>query len=176
VNVGDIEAGFAKASKIVEATYQLPYLSHFCMEPGNATAIVTGERAELWCGDQVPDRALDQVSKLTGIPPEKVYVHTAFIGGGFGGRGGWGTTGALQITQVLRIAQALNGRPVKLLWSREEDLRVGDSYRPAGVAHSRRRSILTDGRSPCTCAAQATTRKSAAWLRCRTSRPITATR
>jgi isoquinoline 1-oxidoreductase subunit beta len=133
VNVGDIEAGFAKASKIVEATYQLPYLSHFCMEPGNATAIVTGERAELWCGDQVPDRALDQVSKLTGIPPEKVYVHTAFIGGGFGGRGGWGTTGALQITQVLRIAQALNGRPVKLLWSREEDLRVGDSYRPAGV-------------------------------------------
>jgi isoquinoline 1-oxidoreductase beta subunit len=110
VNVGDIDAGFAKAAKLIEATYQLPYLSHFCMEPGNATATVTANRAELWCGDQVPDRALDQVSKLTGISPENVYVHTTFVGGGFGGRGGWGTTGALQITQVLRIARALNGR------------------------------------------------------------------
>ena len=83
VNVGDIQAGFAKATKLIEATYQLPYLSHFCMEPGNATAMVSAERAELWCGDQVPDRALDQVSKLTGIPSENVYVHTTFVGGGF---------------------------------------------------------------------------------------------
>src|SRR5260370_5860389 len=146
VNVGDIEAGFAKAARLIEATYHLPYLSHCCMEPGNATAIVTAERAELWCGDQVPDRAHAQVSKLTGIPPENVYVHATFIGGGFGGRGGWGTTGALQITQVLRIAQALNGRPVKLLWSREEDLRVGDSYRPAGVCTFR--APLQSARTP----------------------------
>jgi isoquinoline 1-oxidoreductase subunit beta len=134
---GDIEVGFAKASQIVEATYKLPYLSHFCMEPGNATAVVTADRAELWCGDQVPSRALTQVCELTGLPKENVHVNTTFIGGGFGGRGGWGTTGALQISQVLCVARALNGRPVKLLWTREEDLRVGDSYRPAGIAQFR---------------------------------------
>src|SRR5258708_16804420 len=103
VNVGDIEAGFAKAAKLIEATYQLPYLSHFCMEPGNATAIVTAERAELWCGDQVPDRAHAQVSKLTVIPPATIYVHATFIGGGFGGPGGLGNDRARQITQGLRI-------------------------------------------------------------------------
>jgi isoquinoline 1-oxidoreductase subunit beta len=134
VDYGNIDAGFARASKIVEATYQLPYLSHMCMEPGNATAVVTADRVELWCGTQEPSRALDQASQLTGVRPENVYVNTTFVGGGFGGRGGWGSTGAMQITQVLRIAQTLNGRPVKLLWTREEDLRVGDSYRPAGVS------------------------------------------
>jgi isoquinoline 1-oxidoreductase subunit beta len=144
VDEGNIEAGFGKAAKIVEATYQLPYLSHFCMEPGNATAIITADRAELWCGDQVPSRALTQVSELTGLSPEKVYVNTTFIGGGFGGRGGWGKTGALQISQVVRVARALNGRPVKLLWTREEDLRVGDSYRPAGTSIFRA-ALNTDG-------------------------------
>src|SRR5260221_1313829 len=111
VNVGDIEAGFAKAAKLIEATYQLPYLSHFCMEPGNATAIVTAERAELWCGDQVPDRAHAQVSKLTGIPPENVYRHATFIGGGFGGPGGWGTAPALPINSVLPVPPAPNRKP-----------------------------------------------------------------
>src|SRR5260370_8720830 len=77
-------------------------------------------------------REESQLASIPGIPPENVYVHATFIGGGFGGRGGWGTTGALQITQGLRIAQALKGRPVKLLWSREEDLRLGDRYPPAG--------------------------------------------
>src|SRR5258708_10595415 len=112
VNVGDIEAGFAKAAKLIEATYQLPYLSHFCMEPGNATAIVTAERAELWCGDQVPDRAHAQVSKLTGIPPENVYVHATFIGGGFGGRGGWGPARGPQNTSGPPSAPALHRRPL----------------------------------------------------------------
>src|SRR5258708_33927052 len=109
VNVGDIEAGFAKAAKLIEATYQLPYLSHFCMEPGNATAIVTAERAELWCGDQVPDRAHAQVSKLTGIPPENVYVHATFIGGGVGGPGRLGRRGGLPFPLGGMLTQRLTG-------------------------------------------------------------------
>jgi isoquinoline 1-oxidoreductase beta subunit len=133
VDHGDIDSGFARASKIVEATYQLPYLSHMCMEPGNATATVTADRVELWCSTQEPSRALDQASQLTGVRPENVYVNTTFVGGGFGGRGGWGSTAAMHISQVVRVAQTLNGRPVKLLWTREEDLRVGDSYRPSGI-------------------------------------------
>ncbi len=130
---GNIDEGFAKGTRTVDATYKLPYLSHFCMEPGNATAIVTADRAELWVGDQGPARAHKQVCDLTGLAPENVYVNITFVGGGFGGRGGWGSTGALQITQVLHIARTLNGRPVKLLWTREEDIRVGDSYRPSGT-------------------------------------------
>src|SRR5260370_17626844 len=120
VNVGDIEAGFAKAAKLIEATYQLPYLSHFCMEPGNATAIVTAERAELWCGDQVPDRAHAQVSKLTGIPPENVYVHATFIGGGFGRSRRPGHAPPLQSTHVLRIAPSRNRSAPKLPSRRRE--------------------------------------------------------
>lgn len=134
VDHGNIDDGFAKGAKVIEAIYKLPYLSHFCMEPGNATAVVTAGRAELWVGDQVPTRAFSQVCELTGLAKENVFVNTTFIGGGFGGRGGWGTAGAQHISQVLGIAKTLNGRPVKLLWTREEDIRVGDSYRPAGVA------------------------------------------
>src|SRR5260370_4605135 len=77
-------------------------------------------------------REESQLASIPGIPPENVYVHATFIGGGFGGRGGWGKTGALQITQVPRIAPALNGKPGKLLWRPETDFRLRDSHRPAG--------------------------------------------
>src|SRR5260370_39275819 len=78
-------------------------------------------------------REESQLASLTGIPPENVYVHATFIGGGFGGRGGWGTTGALQITQGLRGSHAPHGKAVKLLLGRVEGLRVGVSSRPTGV-------------------------------------------
>jgi isoquinoline 1-oxidoreductase subunit beta len=122
-------AAKAKAAKVVEATYTVPYLAHARMEPGNATAMVTANRVDIWTGDQSPDSALMRAAQEAGVTPDKVYVHTTFLGGGYGGGGG-----SDQVRQAVAVAKALNGRPVKLIWSREEDMRQGEKYRPTGVA------------------------------------------
>jgi isoquinoline 1-oxidoreductase beta subunit len=118
-----------KAAKVVEATYALPYLAHARMEPGNATAIVTPDRVDVWTGDQSPQFGLLRAADELGIAPEKVFIHTTFLGGGYGGGGG-----SDQIRQAVAIAKTLNGRPVKVLWTREEDMRLGEKYRPQGAA------------------------------------------
>jgi isoquinoline 1-oxidoreductase beta subunit len=118
----------SKAAKVVEATYTVPYLAHARMEPGNATAMVTPGRVDIWTGDQSPELALQRAAQEAGVTPDKVFVHTTFLGGGFGGGGG-----ADQVRQAVAIAKTLNGRPVKLLWSREEEMRHGEKYRPMGV-------------------------------------------
>jgi isoquinoline 1-oxidoreductase beta subunit len=84
---GSYEAAKRKAAKVVEATYTVPYLAHARMEPGNATAIVTADRVDLWTGDQSPDLALMRAAQEAGVTPDKVFVHTTFLGGGFGGGG-----------------------------------------------------------------------------------------
>jgi isoquinoline 1-oxidoreductase beta subunit len=99
------------------------------MEPGTATAIVTADRIDLWTGDQMPEDALRQAAQEAGIAPEKVYVHLTFLGGGYG-QGG--NAGANQ--QAVAVAKTLNGRPVKLIWRREEDWGYGLRPRPMGVA------------------------------------------
>ena len=121
-------AARSKAAGVIEATYTLPYLAHARMEPGNATAIVTPGRVDLWTGAQSPERALAQAAKEAGVTPDKVFVHTTFLGGGYGG-GGLSD----QVRQAVAIAKTLNGRPVKLLWTREEDMRLGEKYRPMGI-------------------------------------------
>jgi isoquinoline 1-oxidoreductase beta subunit len=126
---GNVEAAMGRAAKIVEATYTVPYLNHACMEPGSATAIVTADRIDLWTGSQHPDDALDQAAKEAGIAPEKVYVHTMFLGGGYGITNG----NARANHQAVAIAKTLNGRPVKLMWTREEDWGFGLRPRPMGV-------------------------------------------
>jgi isoquinoline 1-oxidoreductase beta subunit len=99
------------------------------MEPGNATAMVTPDRIDLWTGDQSPQFGLRRAADEAGVSPDKVFIHTTFLGGGYGGGGG-----SDQIRQAVAIAKTLNGRPVKVLWTREEDLRLGEKYRPMGVA------------------------------------------
>ena len=129
VDDGDVEPVLKRASKIVEAEYQLSHQAHAPMEPPNCTAQVTADRAELWLGTQAPDVATRVTAQLTGLSPEKVFVHNCFSGGGFG-RGG--LHGEFQ--QAVIVAKALAGRPVKLLWSREQDVSHDNGFHPMGVA------------------------------------------
>ncbi len=118
----------SKAAKVVEATYTVPFLAHARMEPGNATAMVTAGRVDVWTADQSPQYGLLRAADEAGVTPDKVFIHTTFLGGGYGGGGG-----SDQIRQAVAIAKTLNGRPLKVLWSREEDMRAGEKYRPMGV-------------------------------------------
>jgi isoquinoline 1-oxidoreductase beta subunit len=125
---GSYAAAKAKAATVVEATYTVPYLAHARMEPGNATAMVTPDRVDVWTGDQAPNRALLRAAEEAGVAPDKVFVHTTFLGGGYGGGGG-----SDQLRQAIAVAKTLNARPVKLIWAREEDMRLGEKYRPMGI-------------------------------------------
>ena len=121
----------------MEAVYELPYLDHAMMEPMNCTAHVTPDRAEVWAGTQNPEEAVSQISKLTGIPEENVYLHTCFLGSGFGRRGAND-----DVRQAVVIAKQV-GRPVKVIWSREETMQHG-AYRPMRVSRFRA-SVAQDG-------------------------------
>src|SRR5262249_25164222 len=84
VNQGNVEDAFARATKLVEATYATPYLPRARMEPGNATVLVTDNRVDIWIGDQSPQETRFSASKITGIPEQNVYVNLCHLGGGFG--------------------------------------------------------------------------------------------
>jgi isoquinoline 1-oxidoreductase subunit beta len=128
---GEIGAGFARAAQIVEATYSTPYLPRARMEPGNATVLVTGDRVDIWIGDQSPQETRFSAAQITGIPEQNVYLHMCHLGGGFG-RNGNGP----QAEQAITIANAHGGTPIHLLWSREEDF-IGTTYRAMSVAKLR---------------------------------------
>jgi isoquinoline 1-oxidoreductase beta subunit len=128
VDSGDVDAALRGAAKIVEAEYHVPHQAHAQMEPPNCTAQVTENRAEVWFGTQAPDYATLTIAKLTGLATDNVFVHNCFEGGGFGRGGLHG-----ELEQAVTIAKALNGRPVKLLWTREEDLGHVNGYHPMGV-------------------------------------------
>ena len=125
---GDVDAALAKAVKRIEADYAAPFLSHATMEPQNCTAHVTSDKVEVWVPTQNGEGALAAAAEAAGIAPEKVVVHKTMLGGGFGRRG------AVQdyVHQAVLVAKAA-GQPVKLLWSREEDIRH-DFYRPTAMA------------------------------------------
>ncbi len=129
VDVGDVEAALGRAAQVVEATYVVPYVPRARMEPGNATVLVTENRVDIWSGEQNPQRVLNLASQLTDIAPENIYVHQTFLGGGYG-NGGNGP----QAQHAVLVAQALKGRPVLTMWSREEDWGTGTKYQPMGVA------------------------------------------
>ena len=128
VDQGDVDAGFAAAAQIVEATYSTPYLPRARMEPGNATVLVTDDRVDIWIGDQSPQETRFSASQITGIPEQDVYLHMCHLGGGFG-RNGNGP----QAEQAIMIANANRGTPIHLLWTREEDF-IGTTYRAMGMA------------------------------------------
>ena len=128
VNQGDVDGAFARATKVVEATYSTPYLPRARMEPGNATVFVTDNRVDVWMGDQSPQEVRFSASKITGIPEQHVYVNLCHLGGGFG-RNGNGP----QAEHAIMIANAHRGTPIHMLWTREEDF-VGTTYRAMSMA------------------------------------------
>jgi isoquinoline 1-oxidoreductase subunit beta len=129
--IGDPEAALKGASQIVEAVYEVPYLDHTVMEPFNCTAQVTPDRVDIWVGSQDPEGATKDASKLTGVPVENIYLHNCFLGGGFGRRGNQD-----DVRQAVAIGKQLGGRPVKVIWSREETTQHG-YYRPMRVSRFR---------------------------------------
>ncbi len=124
---GDVAAADAGAARHVEQVYRAPYLAHATMEPINCTARVAGGKVELWVPTQVPGLARAIAAQVADVPEAAVTVHVTYLGGGFGRRLDVDFVG-----QAVRIAIETGGRPVQLVWSREEDL-THDFYRPAGV-------------------------------------------
>ena len=122
---GDINKALKSASKKVEATYYYPYLNHATMEPMNATARWTAERCEVWCPTQNGESALQAAARASGLPIEKCEVYKIHLGGGFGRRGNFHD----YVEQAVAIAKQMPGTPVKLLWTREEDMTHGH-YHP----------------------------------------------
>jgi isoquinoline 1-oxidoreductase beta subunit len=118
---GDARAAIAGAAKTVEAVYAYPHQNHACMETMNATAVWTPDRCEVWTPTQNGEAALAATAAASGLPAAKCEVHKIHLGGGFGRRGAvhdW-------VTQAVAIAKELPGTPVKLIWSREEDMLHG---------------------------------------------------
>lgn len=132
--MGDVEAALRGSVSVLVREYKVPYLAHATMEPMSCVASVEGDRCIVWAPTQGPTVAHAAAARAAGVPPGNVQVHRMFIGGGFGRR--YETD---FVTQVVQISRAV-GRPVKLLWSREEDM-THDFYRPA--AHMRYRAGLT---------------------------------
>ncbi|MBB4398463.1 xanthine dehydrogenase family protein molybdopterin-binding subunit [Bradyrhizobium sp. ERR14] len=121
---GDAKAAIAGAAKKVEAVYSYPYQNHATMEPMNATALYTADKCEVWCGTQNGEAAFAAVLEASGLPADKCDVHKVMLGGGFGRRGQTD-----YVRQAVMIAKEMPGTPVKLLWSREEDMAHG-RYHP----------------------------------------------
>ena len=123
--VGDAQAALAGAAKTVEAVYSYPYQNHATMEPMNATALWTPTRCEVWCPTQNGEAALTATAEAAGLPPTQCEVYKIHLGGGFGRRGAFHDF----VRQAVAIAKQLPGTPVKLLWTREEDMLHG-AYHP----------------------------------------------
>jgi len=121
---GDAPAALASAAKKVEAVYSYPYQNHATMEPLNATALYTPDKCEVWCGTQNGEAAFAAVLEESGLPADKCDVHKLMLGGGFGRRGQTD-----YVRQAVVIAKQMPGTPIKLLWSREEDMTHG-RYHP----------------------------------------------
>ncbi len=125
---GDTAKAEASAKKMIEATYHAPYLAHATMEPMNCTAQVKDGKVEIWAPTQVPGMAAEAAAKVAGVSVDKVTLHVTLLGGGFGRR-----LEVDSVVQAVRVAMDTGGRPVQLLWSREEDM-THDFYRPMNVA------------------------------------------
>ncbi|MBS1246353.1 MAG: aerobic-type carbon monoxide dehydrogenase, large subunit CoxL/CutL-like protein [Proteobacteria bacterium] len=123
-NIGDAAKALKAAAKRIEAVYEAPYLAHACMEPMNCTVVVKKDSCDLWVPTQNQSGTQFVAAQITGLPPEKVKVHTTFLGGGFGRRSEQDF-----VAEAVQLAMA-TGAPVKLMWTREDDMHH-DYYRPA---------------------------------------------
>jgi isoquinoline 1-oxidoreductase subunit beta len=125
---GSVDAAERSASRKVEALYSAPYLAHATMEPMNCTAQVKDGKVTVWAPTQVPQMARDVAALVAGVPKEAVTVNVTMLGGGFGRR-----LDVDFVAQAVRVAMDCAGRPVQLLYAREEDM-MHDFYRPAHAA------------------------------------------
>jgi isoquinoline 1-oxidoreductase subunit beta len=125
---GDAPQAIAGAAKKLEAVYYAPFQNHACMEPMNCTAKVTADKCEVWVATQAGEASLAAAAEASGVPLAKCEVYKVHLGGGFGRRGAFQD----YVTQAVRIAKQIPGTPVKLVWSREEDMRQG-RFKPVGM-------------------------------------------
>ncbi len=125
LKTGDAGAALAGGAKRVEAVYEIPFLAHTCMEPMNATAHFKGDSVEIWAPTQAQSWNAHYVSQLTGLPPSAITIHATLLGGGFGRR-----LESDFAVEAVEVSKAAGGVPVKVVWTREEDVQH-DFYRPA---------------------------------------------
>jgi isoquinoline 1-oxidoreductase beta subunit len=126
--VGKVEPALASATRKLEAVYEVPYLAHATMEPLNCTVKIDGDRCEIWTGTQFQTVDQGVAAHILGTTPDKVTIHTTFLGGGFGRRA---NPASDFVSEAVIVAKAA-GVPVKVVWTREDDMR-GGYYRPAYV-------------------------------------------
>jgi isoquinoline 1-oxidoreductase beta subunit len=127
---GDVKAALAGAAHRIEATYAAPFLAHATMEPMNCTAEVKSDGCTVWAPNQGVDPVVGVAARITGLAPEKITAFTPYLGGGFGRR-----SVLDYVAEVVTLAKAV-GRPVKLVWTREEDTQH-DHFRPLSTVRLR---------------------------------------
>jgi isoquinoline 1-oxidoreductase beta subunit len=126
-NTGNAGAVFSSGAKTVEAAYFYPFVAHATLEPQNCTALFTTDgKMEIWAPSQTPGGGAQAAAKVAGIPPENITLHLTRIGGGFGRR-----LANDYVSEAAAIAQKMQGSPVKVMWTREQDIQH-DDYRTAG--------------------------------------------
>jgi isoquinoline 1-oxidoreductase beta subunit len=123
---GDVKKGLSSAAKKIDAVYTFPYLAHAPMEPLNCVAQVRPDSCEIWVGTQLQTINRDAAATLTGLPKEKVKLHTTYLGGGFGRRA---VGDSHFVREAVELSMAVNA-PVKVIWTREDDIH-GGYYRPS---------------------------------------------
>jgi isoquinoline 1-oxidoreductase beta subunit len=128
IDIGNAPQVIAGAAKRVEAVYSTPFVTHACMEPMNCTALITDYRAEVWVASQNAEASMAALSTASGLPLDKCEVYNHTLGGGFGRRGGTQDF----VRQATLLGRQMKGVPVKMVWSREEDM-AQDYYRPIGL-------------------------------------------
>lgn len=138
-NDGSQDGAELAGAQVIRAEYRVPFLAHATMEPVNCTAQVLNGKVKLWASTQVPSVAVDIAARVAGVDRDDVAIEVMLLGGGFGRR-----LEVDMVAQAVAIAKQLRGRPVQLIWTREDDVRH-DVYRPAALARFAAR-IGKDGR------------------------------
>jgi len=136
-NDGDVDTAIEKG-EIIEASYRVPYLAHAPMEPMNAIARADEDKIEIWTGTQIPLFVKNKVAKISGVSADNVFVYAQPMGGSFGHK-----LEMTHVEQAVELAMAVKGTPVKMTWSREEDM-THDYPRPAAITHAR--GVVSDGK------------------------------
>ena len=130
-NDGDAPAALAAGTGVIDVIYEAPHLAHATMEPLNATVQLKPDRLDVWIGTQSALRNLAVAAETAGLRPEQVFIHNTYLGGGFGRR-----SRNDEMVHAIQIAKEVGDRPVKLIWSREQDMRA-DRYRPQAAVRMR---------------------------------------